>query len=93
MPKFRKRPVEVEAVRWTGENIEAVMGFMHPQQPVHVNNLSHMRFTNADELVGVQTLEGLMVADKGDWIIRGVQDELYPCKPDIFGATYEAVPE
>lgn len=91
MPKFRKRPVEIDAIQWTGDNIDAVMGFMHPQEPVHVNSLSHMQFTNADELVGIQTLEGLMVAAKGDWIIRGVQGELYPCKPDIFAVTYEAV--
>lgn len=93
MARYRKRPVEVDAIQWTGENIVDVMGFMHPQQPVHVNNLSHMRFTNADDLVGIETLEGLMVANKGDWIIRGVQGEFYPCKPDIFAATYEPAEE
>ncbi|MFF3497403.1 hypothetical protein ACFYWS_39430 [Streptomyces sp. NPDC002795] len=91
MPKFRKKPVEINAIRWTGDNIDAVMGFMHPQQPIHPNDLSHMRFTNADDLVGIETLEGVMFASKGDWIIRGVQGEFYPCKPDIFAATYEPV--
>lgn len=91
MPKFRKKPVEINAIQWTGDNIDAVMGFMHPQAPVNVNDLSHMRFTNADDLVGIETLEGLMVASKGDWIIRGIQGELYPCKPDIFAETYEPV--
>ncbi|MGC4918670.1 hypothetical protein ACLQ2B_38095 [Streptomyces albogriseolus] len=95
MPKYRKRPVEIDAIQWTGNNIDAVMGFMHPQQPVHVNSLSHMRFTNADDLIGIETLEGLMVADKGDWIIREPfptdDRKFYPCKPDIFAATYEPV--
>jgi hypothetical protein len=88
---FRKRPVLVEAIQWTGSNIIDVMAFMSPQEPVYVNNLSHMKFSNADDLVGIQTLEGLVVASKGDWIIRGVAGELYPCKPDIFKATYEGV--
>ncbi|WP_267244379.1 hypothetical protein [Streptomyces sp. PR69] len=89
MPRYRKRPIEIDAIQWTGDNINAVMDFMHPQEPVHVNSLSHMRFTDADELVGIQTLEGLMVAGIGDWIVRGVRGELYPCKPDIFAETYE----
>lgn len=91
MTRYRKRPVEIDAIQWTGDNIDAVMGFMSPQQPVHVNSLSHMQFTNADDLVGIETLEGLMVANKGDWIVRGIQNELYPVKPDIFEATYEPV--
>lgn len=91
--RFRKKPVEVDAIQWTGENILAITEFMRPQEPVYVNNLSHMKFTNADDLVGIQTLEGLMVASKGDWIIRGIAGELYPCKPDIFAATYDAVDE
>jgi hypothetical protein len=92
MPKFRnKLPVEIEAVLWTGDNIIEVMAFMRPQEPIYVNNLSHMKFTNADDLIGIDTLEGLMVANKGDWIIRGVKGELSRCKPDIFAATYEPV--
>lgn len=90
MPAFIKKPVQIEAVHWTGENIGEVMAFMHPEKPVNVNDLSHMKFSNADDLVCIQTLEGLMVADKGDWIIRGVKGGFYPCKPNIFEATYEA---
>jgi hypothetical protein len=89
--RYRKRPVEIEAVQWTGGNIAEVTAFMHPQEPIYVNNLSHMNFTNADDLVGVAAPEGLKVASKGDWIIRGVKGELYPCKPDIFALTYEEV--
>lgn len=87
--RYRKLPVEIDAIRWTGDNIIEVMAFMSPQEPIYVNNLSHMNFTNADDIVGIQTLEGIVVASKGDWILRGVKGELYPCKPDIFAATYE----
>jgi hypothetical protein len=80
--KFRKKPVVIEAVRWTGENREELTRFC-----------PRVEF----EFVGcgayVNTLEGEMKALAGDWIIRGVRGEFYPCKPDIFEATYEAVPE
>lgn len=84
MAKFRKKPVVIEAVLWNGDNIRAVMDFMHPEKPVYMTG-----FSNADELIGIETLEGRMVAQKNDWIIKGVKGELYPCKPDIFAATYE----
>lgn len=83
--KFQKKPIVIEAIQWTGDNISAVMNFMSPASPTYMNG-----FTDADQLVGIETLEGLMVAKTGDWIIRGIKGELYPCKPDIFEATYEA---
>lgn len=86
MAKFRKKPVEVDALRWTGDNILAVYEFMHPQQPTYM-----WEFSDRDEIVGIETLEGVMVAKKGDWIIRGVKGEFYPCKSDIFEASYERV--
>lgn len=89
--RYRKLPVEIDAIQWTGDNIIDVTAFMRPQEPVYVNNLSHMNFTNADDLIGIQTPEGLVVANLNDWIIRGVAGKLYPCKPDIFAATYESV--
>ena len=61
---------------------------MWPQEPEYLGG-----FSNADEIVGIQTLEGLMVASKGDWIIRGIKEELYPCKPDIFAMTYDLLEE
>lgn len=87
MGKYRKKPVEIEAINWTGDNIADVMAFMSPQEPGYVGK----QFSNADDLIAIDTLEGRMIANKGDWIIRGVKDELYPCKPDIFEATYDAV--
>lgn len=88
---YRKRPVIIRALRWTGDNIAEVIVFMRPQEPIYVNNLSHMKFTNADDVVGIETLEGIVVAAKGDWIIRGTAGELYPCKPEIFEDVYEPV--
>lgn len=87
MAIYRKKPVEIEAVRWTGDNILEVSQFMCPVEPIYVGK----QFSNADELIAIDTLEGRMVAKIGDWIIRGVKGELYPCKPDIFEATYEFV--
>lgn len=87
MPKFKKKPVVIEAVNWNGDNILEVMAFMHPVEPIYMGK----QFSNADELIGIETLEGLMVARKGDWIIRGVKGELYPCQPDIFDMTYDPV--
>lgn len=79
MGMFRKKPVVIEAVRWTGGNVREVMDFMAWRNAAH------------DEVSGltIHTLEGNHHALPGDWIIKGVKGEFYPCKPDIFAATYE----
>ena len=82
--KFRKKPVEIEAWQWDGKS------------PVH-ERPQWLRDANVlgDLLKGVlliDTLEGTMKAQPGDWIIKGVKGEIYPCKPDIFETTYEPVP-
>lgn len=86
MPKFRKRPVVIEAVLWDGSirSIEAI-GILDEGGVI---NTALSR--NELEIV---TLEGVMTARQGDWVIKGVRGELYPCKPDIFEATYEPVAE
>lgn len=81
MPKFRKKPVEIEAIRFIGSNYEEIREF------IGQNTLC------SDLSIVISTLEGDMVAQKGDYIIKGVQGEFYPCKPDIFNATYEVVSE
>ncbi|UYZ06183.1 hypothetical protein CFBP5507_07895 [Agrobacterium salinitolerans] len=82
MTKYRKKPVVIEAI----------------QTPLNAEKLAILSEWQggADISVGstgivISTLEGEMTAGKGDWIIKGVKGELYPCKPDIFAATYEAV--
>jgi hypothetical protein len=84
MPKFRKKPVEIEAAKWTGKNQGALMQWVE-----RMGGRAHWRF-DGDDLY-IKTLEGEMHAAKGDWIIRGVKGEYYPCKPDIFESTYDFV--
>lgn len=75
--KFRKKPVEIEAVQYTGVNFDEIERFVG----------GDAEFRNG-ELV-VATLEGPLRASVNDWIIRGIKGEFYPCKPDIFAATYD----
>lgn len=82
--KFRKKPVVIDAIQFTGKNLAEILGFTRAGE-ISEDFLS-------DE-IEIPTLEGVMKARPGDWIIRGIKGELYPCKPDIFAATYEAVNE
>jgi hypothetical protein len=81
--RFRKKPVEIEAVRWTGENGGEIAAFITTGEWADP--------AASDGHLLIVTLEGPMRANVGDWIIRGVAGEFYPCKPDIFAATYEPV--
>ena len=85
MPKFRKKPVVIEAKRWTGDNTNEILEFV--EQNGYYTEL------NGIPLIGIFTLEGKVYASKLDWIIKGVQGEFYPCKPEIFEQTYEWVPD
>lgn len=80
---FRKKPVVIEAIQW--DNSMEVYTFIYKWTPKPLVSAFH-----PDESLMIETLEGWMKARKGDWIIKGVKGELYPCKPDIFAATYEA---
>lgn len=83
MAKYRKKPVVIEAMQW-GDNISELTSFLSLSDRI-------MKFTNS--VLEIDTLEGTMIARKGDWIIKGVKGEFYPCKPDIFKQTYEEVKE
>lgn len=79
--KFRKKPVVVEAVQWTGKNLEEISSFVGDSlMPIE---------RRPDYDLQIKTLEGIHKADRFDWIIKGIKGEFYPCKPDIFEATYE----
>jgi len=102
MPKFRKRPVVIEAVQWTGANPTAVIELASHSCKVTFDYAVELdMFLRPDgrpvnekaPLLKIETLEGVMIADPGDWVIKGVKGELYPCKPDIFAATYDSLPE
>lgn len=92
--RFKKKPVVIEAIQWTGENLREVLAFTgkHPSWVLWFQNFAeYAAYVAADRQVfKIKTLEGTMEAMPGDWIIRGVKGECYPCKPDIFVATYEA---
>lgn len=89
--KFRKKPVVIEAEQFlpSHESVERVMAMAANGTRTVIAN----HHPDAGWSLSIQTLEGLMKASIGDWIIKGVSGELYPCKPDIFMATYEAVTE
>lgn len=89
MPKFRKKPVVIEAFQ-----IHADDGLTRPLPPkwlLDAVTITDQVTFKAGGGAEIKTLEGVMTADVGDWIIQGVKGELYPCKPDIFAATYELV--
>lgn len=80
--KFRKKPVVIDAIRWNGLNASEVLDFI---------GYDNALLWSGKGTIEIHTLEGKMTASEGDWIIKGIQGEFYPCKPDIFEATYEPV--
>lgn len=86
--RYRKKPIEIDAIQLTQENVAAVEAFINgkareqmlpgPGRGMHAG-------------VVITTLEGKMLASWGDWVIRGIKGEFYPCRDDIFEATYEPV--
>lgn len=85
---FRKKPVVIEAVRFDHTNGVFVAGWCGGRWDVEAKPSDP---TDVAQWITIPTLEGLMRADVGDWIIRGVAGEFYPCRSDIFEATYERV--
>ena len=82
---YRKKPVEVQALLWTGKNVGEVMQFAGES----AHDMYEMLDSNCSLII--HTLEGNMEASPGDYIIKGVNGEFYPCKPDIFEKTYDEV--
>ncbi|OBC11417.1 hypothetical protein A5784_35045 [Mycobacterium sp. 852013-50091_SCH5140682] len=93
--KYRKKPVEIDAMLWDG-TADAATPIINWALENGVTITYHCPDGDAcrrdTHVLMVSTLEGAMAAIPGDWIIRGVAGEFYPCKPDIFAATYDAVP-
>jgi uncharacterized protein YeeX (DUF496 family) len=91
MAQYRKKPVVIEAVQLTIENVknDNITNFLSDKFTGYINENK-----NLEEVVTyIDTLEGRMKVSTNDYIIKGVQGEFYPCKPDIFEATYEPVNE
>lgn len=87
MAKFRKKPVIIEAIQFleTKENFDSIKEFMGKDSSLLIYDYQEL------PRVFIKTLEGRMGVSKGDWVIRGIKNEFYPIKPDIFKATYEPV--
>jgi hypothetical protein len=83
--KFRKKPIAIDAIKWTGDNLKECVDFLGGDYGGH----SAARCLNGWSRIAVRTLEGPLTASLGDYLICGVAGEHYPCKPDIFAATYE----
>ena len=79
--KYRKKPVVIEAMQYTGNNYDKVCDFVGKKLDIKGYGVSLI----------IETLEGNHIASIGDYIIKGVQGEFYPCKPDIFEPTYAVV--
>jgi hypothetical protein len=105
MSLYRKKPVVIEAVQltwltWDDMCEHAGVGRLEDGKPTggysipgtsQFEDIEHQPTTEHVLALAIPTLEGLMIAHEGDWVIKGVKGELYPCKPDIFDATYEPV--
>jgi hypothetical protein len=103
MARYRKKPVEIEAVQLRWDTWDEMCSFagVGPEEDkpegcyIDAEGYTHDAPPSNDALLGLRipTLEGTMLATEGDWVIKGIQGELYPCKPEIFEATYEQVEE
>lgn len=84
--KYRKKPVVIDAVQWDGNKLSEVTEWTSEALNKHMKNEGAMiRYGHE---VHINTMEGIMIASPGDFIIQGVKGEIYPCKPDIFALTY-----
>ena len=102
--KYRKKPVIIEAIQWDGKNLVDVSAFLYNKtrkealKEINSSDISCKKWDDYESIVigeclTIDTLEGRMKADIGDYIIKGVNGEFYPCKPNIFAKTYEKVTE
>jgi len=83
MAKYVKRPIPITAIQWTGENHIELAEFTNGK----------CKFVVGEPSIVIPTLEGDMKANAGDYIVRGVEGEFYPCRQDIFEKTYEKISE
>ena len=88
--KYKKKPVVIEAIQFKNDEPETLLEI---QEFMDGNELRVSYEKPGNPVIKIETLEGVMEASVGDFIIRGVKGEYYPCKPDIFEQTYEPVAE
>ncbi len=85
MLQYRKKPVVIEAIQWDGKNFHEILDFAPKKVNWEVNTSKNINFLE------VSTLEGILQASVGDYIIKGVKGEFYPIKEEIFNLTYDAI--
>ena len=87
MKRFRKKPIVIHAMQWfPGKEVDGVIWPVpHDGADISFHGL------HGEDMGQIHTLEGMYIVSPGDWIITGIKDEKYPCKPDIFEATYEPI--
>lgn len=89
MAKYVKKPVEIEAIQWNGSNLDECVEFLGDS---YAGYAAERRMDGRKEIT-VKTLEGQHIASNGDYLIKGIAGEFYPCKPEIFKSTYSEVVE
>lgn len=92
--KYRKKPVVIEAVQWTGKNHREMWDFLTGKTNEYITAEGDNFYIDHNKVSGgliIKTLEGEHIAGISDFIIKGISGEFYPCKPDIFEKTYEKV--
>lgn len=82
--KYIKKPVEIEALQYIGENFRECIEFMG-------NDFDKVKYDNVSKTLKINTLEGIMICSLNDYIIKGIKGEFYPCKPNIFKETYKEI--
>jgi hypothetical protein len=87
MPKYRKKPVVIEAIKFTRDNFQEIRDFTDYQ----AHSFTIERRIDGIAYCIIPTLEGQHMATEGDFIIKGIKAEFYPCKPDVFEQTYELI--
>ena len=89
--KYRKKPVVIEAFKLNERGLVGENWFWDAVTQNKIITHNFGKFYNEPVWREINTLEGVMIAKAGDYIIKGIQGEIYPCKPDIFEQTYESV--
>lgn len=92
--KYRKKPIVIDAIQFTGLNLEEIKSFVGEKLKYDIMDAAWQAGVGRPHiLMKIETLEGDMLVSKNDYIIKGVNGEFYPCKPDIFEQTYDIVGE
>jgi len=92
--RYKTKPCKIEAIQWNGDNLEEIKSFVGDSLNYEIVDYAwKLGICKPYVLMEILTLEGIMRAEEGDYIIKGLRNEFYPCKPDVFEKKYELVEE